>query len=165
MSYVDTSGPPEFPRFINLRGSVGRHGRNLKSDVRVVQFMLANIFGALASPATALLSIEVDGGCDDATKAAILAFQQDVLRNKGLIVADGRIDPVPRRCSAASASEYTMLHLNKRFHGVLPAVFESILDDLHSYMRRQKGRDGRVNATVPGARLMPSQVKILHLGD
>lgn len=76
-----------------LRASVGRGGANLKSDVETVQILLNRARRRLrrAYPnATLWRPLTEDGICGSRTIAAIVAFQQQVMRFR---TPDGRIDP------------------------------------------------------------------------
>lgn len=65
--------------------SVGIGGVNKPDDVAEVQGLLNGFVKRLESPA-----LEVDGDCGHKTKAAIIAFQDDVV---GMEAPDGRVDP------------------------------------------------------------------------
>ena len=74
-----------------ITASVGAAGANRPPDVRLVQERLNRFAGRLQ-----IAPLAVDGDCGPATRAAIIAFQQDVV---GMEAPDGRIDPGGRTWS------------------------------------------------------------------
>lgn len=79
-----------------ITASVGTAGANLEADVRLVQKRLNLFAGRLE-----IESLDVDGDCGPATRAAIVAFQQDVV---GMEAPDGRIDPGERTWTSLAAA-------------------------------------------------------------
>ncbi len=69
-----------------LTGSVGKAGRNLADDVKIVQGLLNQNLARIPP----LKACQVSGTCDAQTLALIDAFQRRVV---GMAVPDGRIDP------------------------------------------------------------------------
>lgn len=71
---------------VTIAASVGREGKNLAADVRVIQNLL-NEYLKRSHPQTALVA---DGKCGPRTIEAIELFQSEVVR---LLQPDGRVDP------------------------------------------------------------------------
>lgn len=69
-----------------IQQSVGRNGRNQRSDVTEVQQLINRNVAALAP----MRAIRVDGECGTETIQAILRFQRVVMR---MSAPDGRVDP------------------------------------------------------------------------
>jgi peptidoglycan hydrolase-like protein with peptidoglycan-binding domain len=98
-----------------ISASVGVGGVNRTEDVRQVQQRL-NLFVARLE----LEPLHVDGDCGPKTRAAIVAFQDDVV---GMEVPDGRVDPGGRTWQVLDAAPSPAPALTPRpFAGPLAAV-------------------------------------------
>lgn len=78
-----------------INAAVGVAGANEDGDVRMVQERLNRFAKRLQ-----IAPLVVDGDCGPATRAAIIAFQQDVV---GMEAPDGRVDPGGRTWKAFDA--------------------------------------------------------------
>lgn len=91
---------------IAISASVGIYGKNLPTDVQVIQDALNNV---PAGQGEAFPPLKVDGLCGEKTKKAIQTFQ---LKHFGWKLADGRVDP----------DKQTIAKLNELAGGPTPFV-------------------------------------------
>jgi hypothetical protein len=107
-------------RVYNVEQAVGQGGTNASGDVKLVQYMLRNIYG---QPAAGLV---VDGYIGPVTMSWIHRFQKDA-RAKGVnVLADGRIDRAMAQISTVSKTTYTVLVMNAELRRSNPAAYQSI---------------------------------------
>jgi hypothetical protein len=130
--------------FYDVEASVGRNGMNNRTDVLLVQFLLASAltnpnFQAAGPPGP----IQANGIPDQPTLDGILFFQT-VLRQQSVAYAtvDGRFDPVPGvRPSTRNRVQYGMVMLNMAFDAARPGELSRLVDltdcpgDLRSLLR------------------------------
>ena len=99
--HLFTTNDPTFPIFFNLNTSVGRAGQNSDfQDILLVQWMLKKMVerapGTTPEAKAAddvIRQMQVTGGVDPQTIAAIEAFQKSLkVRNPGVVV-DGKMSP------------------------------------------------------------------------
>src|SRR3954471_21095704 len=82
---------------VNLGGSVGKGGKNLRPDVMAVQ----NLINQSIETITPFRILPVTGICDSLLIDAISQFQQRVVK---LVAPDGRVDPPGRALLALNTT-------------------------------------------------------------
>ncbi len=104
----------------NLEQAVGKTGTNAPGDVKLVQYMLRNIYGQTA------FGLKVDGYIGPVTISWIERFQNDA-NAKGLnVLADGRIDRGLAQISTVSKTRYTILAMSAELRRINPGAYQNL---------------------------------------
>src|SRR5262245_60982351 len=100
--------------FLMIDHSVGRHGRNLRDDVLLIQFLL-NQSGSYKNRPKVELSL--DGICGPDTRAAILQFQKAVNVEHGYkeLIEDATVSSIKGDFVPGTAHFTTLYMLNQEF--------------------------------------------------
>lgn len=127
MGFIDTTTDPKTPIFYNVIHAVGRDCPNQRDDVKLVQFLLREVYKNPNAKAPQG-EMKVDGICGPTTLNWILKFQLNVLYEDKSIIVDGRVDRVRNNSAAGSISQklYTLLWLNFTLSIQDPATFATL---------------------------------------
>lgn len=109
---------PGRPVIWNVDHPVGPMARNAPDDVKLVQFLLKNIYATQLPEG----ELRVTGAVDRATLAWIRQFQSD-MSDDHAVSLDGTIDPVRNfsRWASISQTEYTIVLLNESYMSMVDA--------------------------------------------
>lgn len=86
----------------NIRGSVGRRGRNQRGDVVTIKYLINGHIQSIAP----IFPLQINGNADDKLIEAIEAFQRQVVQMQS---PDGRVDPRGRTLAALNRLGSTAL--------------------------------------------------------
>lgn len=106
MAYLHQGPQPDGGAFYNVEQAVGATGANATGDVKLVQYLLASLYGAQAA------ALKVDGWIGPVTITWIKRFQADARAGGANVLADGRIDRAFAQVSSVSKTTYAILLLN-----------------------------------------------------
>lgn len=101
----------------NVEQPVGATGTNAPGDVKLVQYMLRNIYGASAT------GLAVDGWIGPKTISWIKQFQGHAKGSGNNILCDGRVDRALGPTSSVSKTTYTIILMNSMLKSHNPTAF------------------------------------------
>ena len=104
----------------NVEQAVGNGGANAQGDVKLVQYMIKNIYGLQAA------GLAVDGYIGAITLGWIARYQKDALAKGANVLADGRIDRALAQVSTVSKTTYTILVMNGELRQCNPAAYQNL---------------------------------------
>lgn len=127
MPYMETTIDPQAPVYFNVIRAVGADCPNEKEDVKLVQFLLQQIY-KMAPAAAPKGVMTVDGICGPITKNWILKFQLDMRGVGNPVQADKRVDRGRNHSSMGSLSKsfYTIVLLNVVLSKVNPGALARV---------------------------------------
>ena len=142
MAYVEKGTQPGSLPIYNVEQPVGATGTNAQGDVKLVQYMLKNIYGAEAS------GLVVDGWIGPVTISWIKRFQNDAKNNGNNVLCDGRVDRAFGQVSSVSKTQYTILFLNMMLKKQNPGAYASLPSQvpLSAYPKPSPYTDKRVTS-------------------
>jgi hypothetical protein len=114
----ETVNSPRMPFIYNVEQAVGTNSPNAREDVKLVQYLLAGVYG----PA----SLQVDGWIGPVTTGFIERFQQDSRKAGNNVLADGRVDKAFSYTSKISQTVYTIILLNMACRTGNPAWYNRL---------------------------------------
>ena len=104
----------------NVEQAVGKGGVNAQGDVKLVQYMIRNIYGQQAA------GVAVDGYIGAITMGWIARYQKDALAKGANVLADGRIDRAMAQISTVSKTTYTILVMNGELRRCNPGAYQCL---------------------------------------
>ncbi len=120
MPFQNPTGDPKMPVFYNVEKAVGNSSPNEREDVRMVQYMIKNLYRQAAS------DLVVDGWIGPITVQWIRKFQTKVKSLGGAILVDSRVDRALGSQGSVSKTPYTILYLNAYLKQGNPAAFAAL---------------------------------------
>lgn len=106
--------------FYNVEKAVGATGVNLNGDVKLVQYMIKNIYGSQAA------GLVVDGWIGPTTNSWIKKFQNDMKAKGNKIATDGLVNRAFGSTSSVSKTIYTIVALNACLKSMNPTAFQQL---------------------------------------
>jgi peptidoglycan hydrolase-like protein with peptidoglycan-binding domain len=116
MAFVMGGAGVSGAKLYNVEQAVGLNSPNANTDVKLVQYMLSQLYGNIA----------VDGFIGPVTIAAIRKFQEDAKKGGANVLVDSRIDRAFGQVSSVSKTTYAILLLNFALAKKHPAAFSSL---------------------------------------
>lgn len=120
MAYLHKGPGIKAGKIYNVEQAVGKTGVNAQGDVKLVQYMLKNIYGALGA------GLAVDGWIGPTTNSWIERFQKDAIAQGNNLLADGRIDRALAQVSSVSKTTYAVIVMNTKLKQVNPAAYAAL---------------------------------------
>ena len=120
MAFVYETQVPTFPKIYNVEQAVGPTGANGSGDVKLVQYMIRNIYGQKA------LDLKVDGYIGPTTNGWIKRFQTDAKTAGNNVLVDGRIDRANGATSTVSKTTYGNLVMKTALLKDKPAAYKNL---------------------------------------
>lgn len=114
----ETINTPSMPFIYNVEQAVGNNSPNANGDVKLVQYLLAGIYGAG--------SLKVDGWIGPVTIGLIRRFQEEAKQAGNSVLADGRVDKAFAYKSKVSNTIYTIILLNMACRQRNPSAFNRL---------------------------------------
>jgi hypothetical protein len=106
MAYVVTGEGFGTPKFYNVEQAVGVNAPNASGDVKLVQYLIKNLYGVVAN------GLAVDGWIGPKTVSWIEKFQKDAKASGANVTVDKRVDRALGATASVSQTTYTILLLN-----------------------------------------------------
>lgn len=120
MAYIHKGPAKNAAYFYNVEQPVGMNSVNASGDVKLVQYLLRNIYGNAAA------ALAVDGFIGPVTVSWIDRFQKEAKAAGAAILNDSRVDRAFGEVSTVSKTTYTILLMNDRLRGVNPAAYAQL---------------------------------------
>jgi hypothetical protein len=120
MAFVYETKIATFPKVYNVEQAVGPNAPNATGDVKLVQYMIRNIYGQQAA------ALKVDGWIGPTTNGWIKRFQTDAKAAGNDVLVDGRIDRAFGQISTISKTIYAILVMNTALKKTNPNAYQNL---------------------------------------
>lgn len=120
MPYAITTTNQTFAKVYNVEQAVGLNAANANGDVRLVQYMLKEIYGKAAP------DLAVDGWIGPKTVNWIKRFQTDAKNGGTNVLIDGRVDRAYGQTASVSGTHYTILMMNFALQKKNPVAYAAL---------------------------------------
>jgi hypothetical protein len=120
MAYAVVGAGFGAPSFYNVEQAVGLNAPNASGDVKLVQYLLKNLYGVAAA------QLAVDGWIGPKTVSWIEKFQKDARASGANVTVDKRVDRALGQTSSVSQTTYTIVLLNAALLQKNPAALADL---------------------------------------